>query len=78
MTVSRGRTRKQPLDYRKEKTGYCKLEEEELAHTVWRTRGATENKGSLRMASLKCSSYFEQVSFNNKLYWRSGKVHWIQ
>jgi hypothetical protein len=28
---------KQPLDYFKEKTGYWKLKEEALDHTLWRT-----------------------------------------
>ena len=38
MTVSRGRRRKQPLDDRKEKTGYSKWKEEALDRTVWRAR----------------------------------------
>ena len=63
MTVSRGRRRKQPLDDRKEKTGYSKWKEEALDRTVWRTgfgrgcgpvvRQTTGNKFSLRMALLR-------------------------
>jgi hypothetical protein len=34
----RGRRRKQLLDYLKEKRRYCKLKEEALDHTLWRTR----------------------------------------
>jgi hypothetical protein len=37
ITRRRGRTRKQLLDDLKEKRGYCKLEEEALDRTVWRT-----------------------------------------
>ena len=75
MTVSRGRRRKHVLYDLKERRGYRKLTEEALDRTVWRTRGATENKVTLRMASTKSSSYCEQVLFNNKLYWRCGEVH---
>jgi len=38
VTGRRGRRRKQPLDDRKEKIGYCKLKEEAVDRTVWRTR----------------------------------------
>jgi hypothetical protein len=38
MTVRRGRRRKQLLDDIKEKTRYCKLKEEALDRTLWRTR----------------------------------------
>jgi hypothetical protein len=34
----RGRRRKQLLDKRKEKRGYCKLKEEALNCPLWRTR----------------------------------------
>jgi hypothetical protein len=34
----RGRRLKQLLDDLKEKTGYCKLKEEAVDRTVWRTR----------------------------------------
>jgi hypothetical protein len=34
----RGRRRKQPLDGHKEKIDYCKLKEEALDGTVWRSR----------------------------------------
>jgi hypothetical protein len=34
----RGRRRKQLLDYLKETKSYCKLKEEALDRTVWRTR----------------------------------------
>jgi hypothetical protein len=37
-TGRRERRRKQLLDYFKETTGYCKLKEEALDRTVWRTR----------------------------------------
>jgi hypothetical protein len=32
-----GKWHKQPMDYLKEKTGYCKLKEEALYHTLWST-----------------------------------------
>ena len=38
MTGRQGRRRKQLLDDLKEKRGYCKLKEEALDRTVWRTR----------------------------------------
>jgi hypothetical protein len=38
MTENRGRRRKQLLDDLKEKRGYCKLKEEALDRTQWRTR----------------------------------------
>jgi hypothetical protein len=38
MTVRRGRRRKQLLDDLKEKRIYCKLKEEALYRTLWRTR----------------------------------------
>jgi hypothetical protein len=38
MTGRRGRTRKQLLDDLQATRGYCKLEEEALDRTVWRTR----------------------------------------
>jgi len=50
VTASRGRRRKQPLDDLKERRGYCKLTEEALDHTVWRSRVATEEKVGLMMA----------------------------
>jgi hypothetical protein len=37
VTGTQERRRKQLLDDRKEKRGYCKLIEEELDRTVWRT-----------------------------------------
>jgi len=36
--LRRGRRRKQLLDGRKERRGYCKLKEEALDCTLWRTR----------------------------------------
>jgi hypothetical protein len=38
LTGRRARRSKQLLDDLKEKTGYCKLKEEALDRTVWRTR----------------------------------------
>jgi hypothetical protein len=38
LTVRRGRRRKQLLDDLEEKGRYCKLKEEELDRTLWRTR----------------------------------------
>jgi hypothetical protein len=38
MTGRRGRRRKQLLDVLKEKRRYCKLKEEALDRTMWRTR----------------------------------------
>jgi hypothetical protein len=38
MTGRRGRRRKQLLDDLKEKRRYCKLKEEALDRTLWRTR----------------------------------------
>jgi len=38
VTGRRGRRHKQLLDKRKEKGGYCKLKEEALDLTLWRTR----------------------------------------
>jgi len=38
VTGSRGRRRKKLLDGLQEKTGYCKLKEETLDRTIWRTR----------------------------------------
>jgi hypothetical protein len=38
VTGRRGRRRKQLLDDVKEKRGYCKLKEEALDRTLWRTR----------------------------------------
>jgi hypothetical protein len=38
MTQRRGRRRKQLLDDLKEKKRYCKLNEEALDRTLWRTR----------------------------------------
>jgi len=35
--IGRRRRYKRLLDDLKEKRGYCKLEEEELGHTLWRT-----------------------------------------
>ena len=40
LTGSRGRRRKQLMDDLKERRRYCKLKEEELDRTVWRTRCA--------------------------------------
>jgi hypothetical protein len=40
VTGRRGRWREQLLDNLKEKRGYCKLKEEALDHTVWRTHFA--------------------------------------
>jgi hypothetical protein len=40
MTGIRGRRRKQLVDDLKEKRRYCKLKEEALDRTVWRTRFA--------------------------------------
>jgi hypothetical protein len=40
MTGSRGRRRKQLLADLKETGGYCRLEEEALDRTLWRTRCA--------------------------------------
>jgi hypothetical protein len=37
VTVRRGRRRKQLLDELREARGYCKLKEEALDRTVWRT-----------------------------------------
>ena len=37
MTGRQGRRRKQLLDDLKERRGYCKLKEEAVARTVWRT-----------------------------------------
>jgi hypothetical protein len=41
MTGRRGRRRKQLLDDLKEKRRYCKLKEEALDRTLWRTRFGT-------------------------------------
>ena len=38
MTGRRGRRREELLDILKERRGYCKLKEEALDRTVWRTR----------------------------------------
>jgi hypothetical protein len=38
VTDRRGRRRKQVLDSIKERRGYCKLKEEPLDRTLWRTR----------------------------------------
>jgi hypothetical protein len=38
MTERRGRRRMKLLDDLKENTGYCKLKEEALDRTLWRTR----------------------------------------
>jgi len=38
VTGRRGRRRKKLLHDLKEKTGYCKLKEEALHRTLWRTR----------------------------------------
>ena len=51
VTGRRGRRRKQLLDDLKEKRGYCKLKEEALDRTVWRTgfgRVVVLSQGRLR------------------------------
>jgi hypothetical protein len=47
VTVRRGRRRKQQLDDLKENRGYCKLKEEALDHTLWRT-GSGRSYGLVR------------------------------
>jgi hypothetical protein len=49
MTGRRGRRRKQLLDGLKEKRSYCKLKEEALDRTVWRTRCTRDYGPSWRM-----------------------------
>jgi hypothetical protein len=71
LTGGGGRRHKQVLKEIKEKIGYCKLKEEALDHTVWRTRfgrvcgpvlNILENEGNITMDPVQSSSHIHTLT----------------